>query len=97
MDSNVISFNEQKKLKELKQKEVIFKDYLSKLKQEELQYEANYITNKINDDNLDDEFLLKSALLMEELAKRVEATNLSSTINKFSENLRNKLNNKPKQ
>lgn len=97
MDSNVISFNEQKKLKELKQKEVIFKDYLSKLKQEELQYEANYITNKINDDNLDDEFLLKSALLMEELAKRVEATNLSSTINKFSENLRNKLNNKPIQ
>lgn len=90
MDSKVISLDKQRRLKKLKEKEEVFKSYLSKLKQEELQYEANYIINKVNEENLSDEFLLKSALLMDELAKRVEATHMANTINKFSANLRSK-------
>ncbi len=97
MDNNVISLDQTRKLKNLKEKEKFFKSYLSKLKQEELQYEANYIINKVNEDNLSDEFLLKSALLMDELAKRVSATSMANTINKFSENLRAKLNSEPIQ
>lgn len=92
MDSKVISLDNQRRLKKLKEKEVVFKSYLSKLKQEELQYEANYIINKVNEENLSEEFLLKSALLMDELAKRVEATKMANTINKFSANLREKIN-----
>lgn len=91
MDNNVISLDQKRKLKDLKQKEKFFKTYLGKLKQEELQYEANYIMNKVNEENLSEEFLLKSALLMDELAKRVSATDMANTINKFSENLRAKL------
>ena len=91
MSSKIISFAEQKKLKELKAKEKQFKSYLSALKQEELQYEANYIMNKINEENLSEEFLLKSALLMDELAKRVDATSMSNTISKFSNNIKSKL------
>ncbi|MFT6630349.1 MAG: hypothetical protein ACJAS4_000285 [Bacteriovoracaceae bacterium] len=93
MDSKVISLDNQRRLKKLKEKEIVFKSYLTNLKQEELQYEANYIINKVNEENLSEEFLLKSALLMDELAKRVEATKMANTINKFSANLRDKINN----
>ena len=91
METKVISLDQKRRLKNLKQKEKQFKSYLTKLKQEELQYEANYIINKVHEENLSEEFLLKSALLMDELAKRVEATHMANTINKFSENLRAKL------
>ena len=90
MESNIISMEKQRKLRELKKQEKAFKTYLTKLKQEELQYEANYIINKVNENNLSDEFLLKSALLMDELAKRVDATQMANTIYKFSQNLREK-------
>jgi len=91
MGSKIISFIEKKKLKELKAKEVKFKSYLSSLKQDQLQTEANYIINKIKDENLSDEFLLRSALLMDELAIRVDTVNISHTIQKFSKNLRSKM------
>jgi len=91
MDSNIISIDQQRRLKKLKEKEQVFKSYISKLKQSDLQFEANYIINKVNDEDLSQEFLLKSALLMEELAKRVDATQMSNTINKFSANLRSKM------
>lgn len=92
MDTNIYSIDKHRKLKDLKEKERQFKNYLSHLKQEDLQYEANYIINKINEENLSDEFLLKSSLLMEELAKRVDANHMSNTINKFSSNIRSKIN-----
>ena len=38
-------------------------------------------------DDVSEEYLLKSALLMDELAKRVSADNMSHTINKFAENI----------
>lgn len=91
MDSKIFSLDQHRELKQLKLKEAQFKGYLSALKQEELQYEANYIINKINDENLSQEFILKSALLMDELAKRVTATQMANTINKFADNLKAKL------
>jgi hypothetical protein len=91
MESNVVSLEAKRRLRELKKTERVFKSYLSKLKQEELQYEANYIINRVNDASLSEEFLLKSALIMDELALRVEAQSMSSTISKFSENLKNKM------
>ena len=90
MESNVVSIEQKRRLKKLKEKESTFKSYLSKLKQEQLQYEANYIINKVHEDDLSDEFLLKSALIMDELAKRVDAKQMSNTINKYSENIREK-------
>lgn len=93
MNSNVVSIEQKRKLKKLKEKESIFKSYLSKLKQEELQYEANYIINKVNENDLSEEFLLKSALIMDELAKRVDAIQMSNTINKYSDNIRSKIKN----
>lgn len=91
MNSNIVSIAERKKLKDLKLKEKQFKSYLSSLQQDQLQIEANYIINKINEENLTDEFLLKSALLMDELATRVNVTNMSHTITNFSKNIRSKM------
>lgn len=93
MNSNIVSIAERKKLKDLKIKEKQFKSYLSSLKQDQLQIEANYIINKINEENLTDEFLLKGALLMDELATRVNVSNMSHTITKFSKNIRSKMSN----
>jgi uncharacterized membrane protein YheB (UPF0754 family) len=83
--------DDHRKLKSLKEQERKFKAYLSSLKQEELQFEANYIINKVQDENLSNEFLLKSSLLLEELAKRVDASNMANTIQKFSSNIRSKI------
>ncbi len=94
MSSNIISLDQQRRLKSLKEQEVSFKGYLTQLKHEELQYEANHIINKVHEENLSEEFLLKSALLMEELANRVEATKMSNTITKFSTNIRARLDKK---
>ena len=88
--SNILELDSQRKKLELKKKESQFKIYLSSLKQDQLQSEANYLLNKVSD-NVNDEYLLKSALLMDELAKRVSADNMSHTINKFAENIREKL------
>ena len=94
MSSKVVSLDKQRRLKELKHKEEMIKGYLSKLKQEELQYEANYIMNKVNEDELSEEFLLRGALLMDELAKRMDANKMANTINLFSQNLRKRLDDK---
>ncbi len=91
MESKIISFSERRKLRDLKIKEKQFKTYLSSLKKDQLQIEANYIINKVNEHDLTDEFLLKSALLMDELANRVTINNMSHTISKFSKNLRSKM------
>ena len=93
--SNVISLDQKRKLRDLKLKEKSFKKYLTSLKQEQLQFEANYIINKINDENLSDEFLLKSALLMDELAQRVSVGQMAHTINKYATNLRSKMELEP--
>lgn len=91
MDANIYSLEKTRELKILKETETKFQSYLNVLKQEELQYEANYIIDKINDEDLSNEFLLKSSLLMDELAKRVQASSMANTISKYSKNLRGKL------
>ena len=91
MDSNVISLEQKRRLRNLKQQERIFKSYLSKLKHEDLQYEADDVINKVNKEKLSEEFLLKRALIMDELASRVDANKMSNTINKFSKNIRAKI------
>lgn len=93
--SNVVSLDQKRKLKNLKSKEKSFKKYLTSLKQEQLQYEATYIINKINDEDLSDEFLLKSALLMDELAQRVTVGQMANTINKYASNIRSKMDQGP--
>jgi hypothetical protein len=89
-NSNVVDLEQQRKKVALKRTEVTFKTYLSSLKQEQLQTEANFLLNQFSDEYNED-YLLKSALLVDELAKRVSATNMSHTINKYAQNLRDKL------
>lgn len=89
VDANVIDLGQAREKLALKQKEEQFKKYLGSLKQEQLQYEANYLMNKAGSD-LDQETLLKSALLMEELARRVSANKMSDTISSYAEELRKK-------
>lgn len=88
--SNVVDLESKRKLHALKKTEAGFKTYLASLKQEQLQTEANYLLNQFSDE-YNEEYILKSALLMDELAKRVSANNMSHTINKYAENLRDKL------
>ena len=87
-DTNVIDLTKAKAKLALKHKEEQFKKYLSSLRQDQLQTEANYILNKSQ--GLDEETLMKSALLMEELAKRVSANKMSDTITGFAKDLREK-------
>jgi hypothetical protein len=88
-ENNVINLEDAKTKFALKQKEIQFKAYLRSLKREQLQYEANYLMNKAHD-GLDDDTLLKSALLMEELATRVSTDSMSNTITNYADEIRNK-------
>lgn len=90
MKNNVIGLEKAKVELESKRADQKFQNYLSALKQEELQIEANYIMNNMGSD-LDAESLKKSAMLMEELAKRVSADDISNSINKFATNLRDQI------
>jgi len=91
-ESNLVDFSKLKKMNELKEKEVKIKAYLSSLKQEDLQYEANYLMNKMQiDEEVDQTSLLKSALLMDELAKRVTVKGMSSTITQFAQDIKMKM------
>ncbi len=88
---NIVSLEKTRELRSLKQTETKFMSYLNVLKQEELQYEANHIIDKITMRTSLMKFLLKSSLLMDELAKRVQASSMANTINNYSKNLRVKL------
>ena len=91
MESIVLDLGAAKAQKTKRKREEAFKKYLSALKREELQYEANYLLNSVN--GLTEPSLLKrSALLMEELASRVDAEDLSLKIRGYAENLRERLN-----
>lgn len=90
----IFSIDNLREKKVLQTEEKNFKKYLGALKQEELQYEADHLLNNLDDSNLSEKFLLKSALLMEELAKRVDAQSISQRISNYSSELRDKLNGK---
>jgi len=93
MKDNVIGLEKAKNDLANKRADQKFKSYLGSLKQEELQTEANYIMNNMGSD-LDAESLKKSAMLMEELAKRVSVDTMSSSINDFASSLREKIDTK---
>lgn len=93
MKDNVIGLEKAKNELAIRRADQKFKNYLSSLKQEELQTEANYIMNNMGSD-LDAESLKRSAMLMEELAKRVSVDTMSSSINGFATKLRDQLESK---
>ena len=91
--SNVVSIDDQRKKQKQQKQEESFRSYLKSLKQEQLQYEANYLLNRIEDvvdKNQKDDLLLKSALLMDEIAHRVSNGSLSANINEFAQDIRSK-------
>lgn len=90
--ANVVNLEAAKRKKSLMDLEKKFKVYLSSLKQEQLQYESNFLINKFGENGLSEEDLLKSALLMDELAKRMSADKMSQTIVDFASNIRAKMN-----
>lgn len=91
----VVSLAEKREEIYFKRKEGEFKSYLGKLKIGELRHEANYIIERMKDENLDDEFLLKGAMLMEELANRVNEQSMSEQISTFADNLKSKVDDSP--
>lgn len=92
--TKVISIEDLRKKKEIESKQKHFKLYLSKLKTNELQYEANFIINRIKDEDQGIDFYLKGALLMDELALRIEQEGMATTIRNFSKKLKDKLREK---
>ena len=90
---NVVSIQAAREKQHQLKKEENFKLYLKSLKQEQLQYEANYLLNRIDmaiESNQKNEILLKSALLMDEIAQRVSNGSLSASINDFAQDIREK-------
>ena len=55
----VVSLAEKREEIYFKRKEGEFKSYIGKLKIGELRHEANYIIERMKDENLDDEFLAR--------------------------------------
>jgi uncharacterized membrane protein YheB (UPF0754 family) len=92
--TKVVSLEKLRAEKAFREKENTFKKYLTSLKTSELQHEANYIINRVQDEDQSEDFYLKGALLMDELASRINELGLSSTIKQFSEKLKTKLKEK---
>lgn len=88
---NVITLESAKRKKSLLSLENKFKLYLSGLKQEQLQYESNFLINKMGENGLSEEDLLRSALLMDELAKRMGKDKMSQNVVDFASNIRSKM------
>lgn len=86
----VVSLEEKRAELSFKQKEKEFKTYLSNLKLNELRHEANFIIDRMGEEDLEDEFLLKGAMLMEELAKRIEGDKMSEQVSIFAKTLKDK-------
>jgi preprotein translocase subunit SecA len=67
-----------------------FESYLRSLSQDQLEYEAMFLIEKIQNDQLGDKELNQSYLLLKELAKRVDNENLKELIEAFADNLKQK-------
>tara|TARA_B100001971_G_scaffold215192_1_gene259868 strand:+ start:122386 stop:122715 length:330 start_codon:yes stop_codon:yes gene_type:complete len=92
--TKVVSLDELRTRKAIQEKEATFKKYLTSLKTSELQYEANYIINRVKEEDQSEDFYLKGALLMDELAGRINETGMASTIKSFAKQLKEKLEQK---
>lgn len=93
---DVVSLDDARKLRLLKDKEKEFKAYLGSLKQDQLQNEVDFLLNQIDSTEDNQEFILKSAMLLDELASRVNIGSMSATINNFAKDIRSKLELKDK-
>ena len=89
--TKLVSLDELRAQKALKERENAFKMYLTSLKTSELQHEANYIIDKVKNENQNDDFYFKGALLMDELAGRINEAGMSTTIKSFAAQLKEKL------
>lgn len=87
----VVSLAERRADLHFKQKEGEFKTYLSNLKLDELRHEANFIIERMGSGELENEFLLKGSMLMEELAKRIEGDKMSIQISQFAKSLKDRV------
>lgn len=84
----VVSLESLRNKRTVKEKEEQFKTYLRSLKKDQLQSEANFLVEKMEQEKVNDDILLKSALLMDELARRVSFENMSDTISQFATDIR---------
>lgn len=89
--AQVFSIKSHREKKEQDLKEQSFKCYLNSLKQDQLQHEAIYLMNKFQNEHMTNETLRMSAMLMEELAKRVDVISMKESIKNFAFNIRNKI------
>ena len=89
---NVISIEKLRKDKDRRMEQSQFQGYLKSLPQDQLQFEADFLINQIENEGATEKLLTRVALLMEELATRVNGERMSSVINEFAGNIRNKLN-----
>lgn len=87
----VVSLDEKRAEFTFKKKQGEFKEYLASLQLDELRHEANFIIDRMGEENLENEFLLKGAMLMEELASRIEGDRMSERISLFAESLKRKM------
>ncbi len=91
----VVSLEEKRAEFLFKKKEGEFKKYLTGLKLDELRHEANFIIERMSEEELENEFLLKGAMLMEELASRIEGDRMSERISLFAEGLKKRMKPEP--
>jgi hypothetical protein len=87
-DARILDLANFKELKESRD----FENYLRSLTQEQLEYEAMFLIEKIQNDQIGATEIKQSCLLLSELAKRVDNANLKELIEAFADNLRQKQN-----
>ena len=87
---DVVSIEDARRIRNLKDKEKEFKEYLKTLKQDQLQSEVDFLLSNIDSSN-NQEYILKSAMFLDELATRVNVNSMSISINQFASEVRSKL------
>lgn len=88
---DVVSLEDARKLRQFKSKETGFKAYLKTLKEGQLQHEINYLLDQIDHSENKQEYILKCAMLLDELATRVDNKHMTLSINQFAQEVRSKL------
>lgn len=88
----VISIEQLRADKTRREEQVEFQGYLKSLPQDQLQFEADFLIGQIEKEGASEKLLTRIALLMEELASRVNGERMTSMIHEFADNVRNKLN-----
>lgn len=85
---NVVSLADLKHRRARREREESFRNYLGSLNDDQLHIEATHYMQTIQNDTMDDEDLRRIALLMDELAARVEVDSMTKSIQDFANNIR---------